>query len=278
MSNVAVLGTGLLGSGFVERMLGQGHAVRVWNRSADKLAPLVALGAVAADSPADAVRGADRVHLVLAADDAVEAVITALRPGLGDGVVIVDHSTNLPARVAARAEALAGEGIAYLHAPVFMAPANARAGTGLMLLSGSAALREVVTPALATLTGKVIDLGDRPDHAAVLKLIGNGLLIGTAGLMGDLFAVAQGAGLGSTDVLGLLEAFAPPPAFTAQRVLRSGTGPVGFELTMARKDIRLMIETAGAGRLDVLPAVAASMDAHIDAGQGAADYTIFAKR
>ncbi|MFN7145740.1 MAG: NAD(P)-binding domain-containing protein, partial [Myxococcota bacterium] len=72
---IAVLGTGLLGSGMVENLLAKGERVVVWNRTAAKLAPLVETGAVAAATPAEAVRGAERVHLVLTADDAVDATI-----------------------------------------------------------------------------------------------------------------------------------------------------------------------------------------------------------
>ena len=82
MAQIAVLGTGLLGAGFAIKAVNNGHSVRVWNRTASKCTPLVALGAVQGDKPADAVAGCERVHLVLKADDAVDAVIEALRPGL----------------------------------------------------------------------------------------------------------------------------------------------------------------------------------------------------
>ena len=55
MATLAVLGTGLLGSGFVENLLAKGHTVRVWNRSAAKLQPLVQKGAIAAKDPADEI-------------------------------------------------------------------------------------------------------------------------------------------------------------------------------------------------------------------------------
>src|SRR5262249_36008976 len=135
-TTVAVLGTGLLGSGFAENLIAKGHDVRVWNRSRDKLKPLVQKGAKAATDPVDAVRGASRVHLFVAEDDAAEAVITALRPGLGKDVPLVDHGTNLPARVAARFARLRSQGVRYLHAPVFMSPQNAREAQGMMVVSG----------------------------------------------------------------------------------------------------------------------------------------------
>lgn len=276
MATVAVLGLGLLGAGFAERLVADGHAVRVWNRSPEKAAPLVALGAVAAASPAEAVAGAARVHLILSADDAVDAVIAALRPGLGAGVPVVDHSTNLPARVAARAAALRAEGVAYLHAPVFMAPANARQANGLMIVGGDRALVAALTPVLSTMTGRVIDAGPEDGRAATLKIVGNGLLISLTATMGDLFQVAAGAGVSADAVLELFGAFSPRPDVMGRRVLAAAEAPASFELTMARKDLRLMLETAGAAPLAVLPGVAAAMDRALAAGQGARDFAVFA--
>ncbi len=80
MGHVALIGTGLLGSGFAQNLLQKGHAVAVWNRTRSKAEALGALGARVAESPADAVKGAARVHLVLTADDAVDEVMDALLP------------------------------------------------------------------------------------------------------------------------------------------------------------------------------------------------------
>ena len=59
---ITILGTGLLGSAFARALRRTGEEVRVWNRTPEKAAALVADGAVAVQDPAEAVRGADRVH------------------------------------------------------------------------------------------------------------------------------------------------------------------------------------------------------------------------
>ncbi|MBK8975984.1 MAG: NAD(P)-dependent oxidoreductase [Planctomycetes bacterium] len=280
MTNIAVLGAGLLGSGMVENLLAKGRQVRVWNRTADKLAPLVAKGAIAAAAPADAVRGCERVHLVLAEDAAVDAVVAALRPGLGAATPVLDHSTNLPARVAERSARLHTEGVRYLHAPVFMSPQNAREASGLMLIAGPSALVEPLLAPLAEMTGKVWHCGERVDLAAVHKLSGNGVMMALAGVLGDVFAMATAAGVDRREALALFDVFKAGAAlpFIGQRVLAAGDGPPSFELRMARKDVRLMLETAGAaGALTVLPAVAEAMDRALDAGNGEADFAVFAR-
>jgi 3-hydroxyisobutyrate dehydrogenase-like beta-hydroxyacid dehydrogenase len=279
MDTIAVLGMGLLGRGFAENLLTKGHAVRVWNRTASRMEPLVAAGAFGASSPGEAARGASRVHLVLSEDAAVDAVIDALKSELGAGTYIVDHSTNLPAGVAARFARLRSEGIRYVHAPVFMGPANSRSGTGLMLLSGPAEDEKALRPVLETMTGRVLYLGEAPDKAAKIKLTGNGMLVMLTAAMGDLFEMGRASGLGPEDIFALFEQFAPTPTGMGKRVLSAGQGPVGFELTMARKDVRLMIETAGGPeRLTLLPAIAEAMDRAIAAGHGSEDFAVIARR
>lgn len=279
MTTVAVLGTGLLGSGFVHSLLQKGNSVRVWNRSQDKLAPLAQAGATAAADPAAAVRGAERVHLVLTADDAVDAVVAALRPGLGNGVPVLDHSTNLPARVEQRTRLLRQSGVRYLSAPVFMSPQNAREASGLMLLCGPKPECDALLPALQAMTGKVWYVGERADLAAQHKLTGNGLLLALCGVLGDLVAMGQARGLAAAEVLALFDVWKPGAAIPVfgQRVATADDGPASFELTMARKDVQLMLATAGAARLSVLPAVAAAMDQALAKGHAMADYSIFTK-
>ncbi|MBM4060784.1 MAG: NAD(P)-dependent oxidoreductase [Planctomycetes bacterium] len=279
MTTIAWLGTGLLGGGMVENLLAKGHPVRIWNRSRQKLAPLAQKGAIACQDPADAAHGAARVHLVLAEDTAVDAVIAALRPGLAPGVPVIDHGTNLPAKVAARCAALRAQGVRYVPAPVFMSPQNAREASGLMLLAGPKRDADELLPALQAMTGKVLYVGERPDLAAVLKLAGNSTFFALAAAMHDVLAIGRGAGVAPEVMLSLFDVFKPGAAmsFLGRRVLQAGTGPASFELTMARKDARLMLEAAGKQPTLLLPAVVAAMDRAIARGEGQADYAVFTK-
>ena len=88
MANVAYIGTGLLGSGMVEAMLRRGDTVTVWNRTESKARALEPFGARVARSPAEAVAGAERVHMTLPDDDVVERVTNAFIPRLRAGAVI----------------------------------------------------------------------------------------------------------------------------------------------------------------------------------------------
>ncbi len=276
---ITILGTGLLGSAFARASLRRGESVRVWNRTAEKAAALVVDGALAIDDPAEAVRGADRVHVVLSDDAAIDAVLAAAAPGLAG--LVVDHSTASTAGVLARTSQWRERGITYLHAPVFMGPRNALDATGLMLVSGDREVIARVTPLLTPMTGKLVDLGPRVDLAAAFKLIGNLLLMAITAGFTDMLAVGRAMSVSPAQIATLFEHFNPGAALPARfkRMTDADYGNPSWELAMARKDARLIQEEADLAGivLTMLPAFAARMDEAIAAGHAHADWTVVGK-
>jgi 3-hydroxyisobutyrate dehydrogenase-like beta-hydroxyacid dehydrogenase len=269
---IAFLGTGRLGAAFVEAACGRGDRVTVWNRTADKAKALESFGATAAATPAEAVANAERVHLVLKDDATVESVIAELRGALRPRAVIIDHTTTLPAETAERSKRLNAEGVPYLHCPVFIGPPAARAGKGTIMAAGPMALFNTVQPALALQAERVEYLGERPDMAAIIKLSGNLLIIGNCALIADMLTMTSKAGITPAETLRLFDFFNPVVGAVARgKAMAAHDWSANFELTMARKDVRLMLEAAGDGVLAALPGIAARMDALIAAGHGADD-------
>ena len=272
MANIAFLGTGLLGGAFAEAAAQRGDTVAAWNRSPQKAQALASFGVKAAATPADAVRGASRVHLVLKDDAVVDEVIAAARAGLSAQAVLIDHTTTLPALTAARAKRLAAEGVQYLHCPVFMGPPAARKAQGSMMVAGPQALFESVKAELARMTGRLEYMGERADLAAVHKLFGNAMIICVSAAMADILTLAQASGVPGEDavkLLGLLDLNAMVAGRGAN--MAKGNFTASFELDMARKDVRLMLEAAGNRPLAALPAIAARMDQLIAQGHGSKD-------
>lgn len=278
MTPIAFLGTGLLGSAFVEAALGRGESVTVWNRTRSKAAALAAVGAKLADTPADAVRGAERVHLVLPDDAVVDALIAELQPGLSATAIIIDHSTTLPALTAARASRLAAAGVRYLHCPVFIGPSSARQALGTILVAGPRVLFEVVEPALAAQAAKVQYVGERSDLAAVYKLAGNAFIIGIVGLVADTLTMAKAADVEPKAILEVLGMFNPAAIISGRgKAIAEGNYAPSFELLMARKDVRLMLETAGEETLCMLPGLAERIDALLADGHATDDLAILGR-
>ena len=168
----------------------------------------------------------------------------------------------------------------YVHAPVFMGPANAREGTGTMLVSGEKSRYEALRPTLEKMTGRVAYLGEEPGRAAAFKLFGNLVIISSIGLLGDVNRLARALGISTADAMGLFQVWNPGLLLPARAAkLASGDFTPSFEATMARKDLRLMLEEAErhGAELLVVPGVAAMLDAALARGDGASDMVAMAK-
>jgi 3-hydroxyisobutyrate dehydrogenase len=273
---ITILGTGLLGSGFARALKRKGEDVRVWNRTADKARALAADGIVPVDDIAEAVRGATRVHVALTDDTAVDKVLTAA--GLVAGALVIDHSTTSPGGAVARTQSWRERGITYVHAPVFMGPQNALESTGLMLISGDREIVERVSPLLVPMTGKLVDLGPRVDQAACFKLLGNLILMALAAGFTDFAALASALGITPAEAGTLFDHFNPGVSLIARykRFIEGAYTQPSWELGMARKDARLMIDEATRAGLPLVmvPALTRLMDDKISRGHAHADWTV----
>jgi 3-hydroxyisobutyrate dehydrogenase len=278
---IAFLGTGLLGGNFVRALRRRGEPVQAWNRTPEKARALRSDGAVACESPAAAVSGAARVHLALSDDAAVDEVLEQALPGLSPGAAIVDHTTTSPPGTAARAARWTARGFAFQHAPVFMGPVNALEGTGLMLASGDRGRFDALAPALEKMTGRLAWVGPQAERAAGLKLVGNLFLMAmTTGLI-DALALARAVGIPPAEAGALFDLFNPGASVPqrVKRILAADWSHPSWELIMARKDARLMLEAAAAGgvALALLPTIAEAMDAALARGEAHSDWTVLAK-
>src|SRR6266508_3108894 len=84
---VAVLGTGVMGTGMAGSLLRAGFGVRVWNRTREKAEPLAARGASVFGAAAEAVRGADVVLVMVFDADAVVEVMSGAAEASGPRTV-----------------------------------------------------------------------------------------------------------------------------------------------------------------------------------------------
>lgn len=277
---IALLGTGLLGSAFAEAFLTRGgNSLTVWNRTRSKAEALGAMGARVADTAADAVRGAQRVHLVLLDDDTVDDAIAAIREALEPGALIVDHTTLRPDRTAARAAALNAAGIEYLHAPVMMGPPAARSAKGIMFVAGPIERFERVKDELAKMTGALHFLGERAELAACYKLCANAMLLMTAGALSDVFHMADAMHMPREAVGDVFRKFNMDGIVNARGIrMVNEDYNATFTLDVARKDVRLMVESAEREPVPMLRALAERMDDAIGAGLSEFDVGVLSKR
>ncbi|MEO8133820.1 MAG: NAD-binding protein [Betaproteobacteria bacterium] len=118
-------------------------------------------------------------------------------------------------------------------------------------------------------------MGERADLAAVNKLFGNAMILGVVAVTADILTMAQASGVDGEDAIKLLKMLDLNAMVAGRGVnMAKGNFAASFELAMARKDVRLMLETAGDRPMAALPAVAARMDQLIAAGHGADDASV----
>jgi 3-hydroxyisobutyrate dehydrogenase-like beta-hydroxyacid dehydrogenase len=272
MSTVAVIGLGGMGSRIARRLLAAGYPLVVWNRTTAKSAELEA--AVAA-SPADAARRADAVITMVADPEALRAVTEGaegIAAGADQATTFIEMSTVGPAAIS-RLAAVLPEG-RLLDAPVLGSLAEAEAGTLRIFVGGPGPLLEEWTPLLSVL-GTPLHVGPLGAGAAA-KLVANTTLFGTLGVLGEALALADGLGL-SRDVAFEVLAGTPVAAQAERRrpSVETGEYPLRFSLSLARKDVDLIAETAAASGVDLrLVAAARSwLREAEEAGLGGEDYS-----
>jgi 3-hydroxyisobutyrate dehydrogenase len=279
METIAFYGAGMLGSAMVRAMRRRGVDVRVWNRTFERARALESDGAHAFADAAEAARGAERLHLCLRDDAAVDATLEAALPGIAAGTAIVDHSTVLPQRVPERGERLRAAGFSFMHAPVFMGPPMALESTGVMLSSGDSTTFARLSPALASMCSDLRYLGERDDAAAVYKLMGNAMILAVTGGINDMLRIAEEREFTREQAYELFEFYDPSGQIKGRgrRMAAEDYAPA-WTLDMAHKDAVLMQGAANHERLPVIDAAEALMREQSARGFGDRDLAAVAAR
>jgi 3-hydroxyisobutyrate dehydrogenase-like beta-hydroxyacid dehydrogenase len=261
--DVGMIGLGQMGAGIARNLLKAGHRVRVWNRTRARCEPLLAAGAEAAASPADAAAG-DAVVTMLADDAAVEAVLRGdggLLAGRG-GTIHVSMSTISVALAARLAAEHAAAGRRYVAAPVFGRPAAAAAGELSVVAAGEPAAVEAVRPLFAAVGQRTFVVGTRPEDANVVKLAGNFMLMSAIETLSEALALAAKRGVAPGVVLDVLTGtLFPAPVYRnyGRLMLEENYRPAGFALPLGLKDMNLVSAAANDARVP-MPVLAVLRD------------------
>ena len=263
----------------IERWLRAGETVHVWNRTVAKARALEPLGAKVFEDPESALQGAEIVHIILSDDGAVDGLLDRIISKIPKGMLVIDHTTTSPSGAAARVARCDAEKLEFLHAPVFMSPQAARDGAGLMLVSGTSARVQKALSHLQKMTGEVWNVGEDPKRGGAFKLFGNAMIVTIVSGLSDIFGMAKSVGVAPSEALGLFAHFKAVNTIDIRgKKMAAGDFNPSFELTMARKDVGLMVDMARRGdvELHLLPAILARVDELIQEGYGDKDVGVLA--
>lgn len=258
---VALIGLGTMGAGIVERLLGQGFAVDVWNRTPGPATRLADLGAKAHAMPEQAAARADVVLTMLPTGDAVKEVmlagstLNALRPGAvwaQMGTIGVESTETLRSEVAdARPD------VAFVDAPVTGSREPARTGRLVILSSGPAGARAIVEPVFEAL-GRPVWLGEAGAGSRI-KLVLNTWLAFEIEATAEVAALADRLGIAHTALREAVAGgtLASGAAMTKLAKMESGDYSPDFSLEWALKDLDLARAAAG---VEVIPVAGSIAD------------------
>lgn len=272
MSAVAVIGLGAMGSRVARRLVGTGHDVVVWNRSPEKARDLVAAGASATETPADATRRSEIV-ITMVSDPAALTAVTEGPDGVAaaaEATTVVNMTTVGPAAVHRLAETLPAE-TPLLDAPVLGSLPEAESGTLTIFVGGAEADLGRVEPVL-TVLGSPLHVGG-VGAASAAKLVANFTLFGVLGVIGEALAAADALGLSRESAFEVLAA--TPVAAQAERrrpAIEADEYPPRFKLSLARKDVELLALAVPDSDLRIFEAARSWLADAENAGRGEQDY------
>jgi 3-hydroxyisobutyrate dehydrogenase len=239
MTTVALLGTGIMGSGMGRSIARAGLDVTIWNRSADKAR---ALGLPVADDVADAVRDKDVVVTMLFDAESVAAVMRDALPAMRADAVWLQTATVGLDGTAELAGLAAKHGITFVDAPVLGTRQPAENGQLTVLAAGPSHVRDRIAPVLDAISAKVVWVGEEPGGGHRLKLVANAWVLSITAATAQSVALAEGLGLDPRQFLDLI-AGGPVDSGYAQlkgKAVLSGDFTPAFALSGATKDAGLI--------------------------------------
>ena len=276
-TRVAFLGLGIMGSGMARRLLGAGAPLTVFNRSAERARSLAAEGATVADSPRDAVAGADIVFSMVADDAASHAMwegddgaLAGVRPG----TVLVESSTVTVGRITDLADRAARIGCELVDAPVTGSKAQAAEGELVFLVGASEDALNRIRPALDVMGRTIVHLGPT-GSGALVKLINNFLAGVQATSLSEAIAIIERSALDRGQALAAIVNGSPgsPVMKTlASRILAEDYSP-NFYLHLLAKDLGYAIAEGESREVPMATARAALgvLRGSIERGDGGKD-------
>lgn len=245
---VAFIGLGTMGEPMAHNLLAAGHELVVHNRTRDRELPLANAGARRAATPAVAAAAADITIVCVSDTPDVEAVLLGAEgiiAGANPGSLVIDMSTISPTATRAMATRLAEQQITMLDAPVSGGSEGAKNGTLSIMVGGDAELLARAMPVLEAM-GKTITHVGPIGAGQTTKAINQIVVAGT------FLAVAEGLTLGikaGMDMEKVVQAVGGGAAGSWAFTNRSGnmldnTYPLGFRMSLHRKDLLIALEAA----------------------------------
>jgi 3-hydroxyisobutyrate dehydrogenase-like beta-hydroxyacid dehydrogenase len=247
-----------MGTAMAANLATAGHRVIAYVRHADQLEKLAALG-LEPTTEMTRLFDCEVVVSMLPDDEAVRDVVlgrqnlgtAGLATGLKPGAIHLSMSTISTSAASDLAKAHARQGQSYVAAPVFGNPDAAKARQLFIVAAGAKADVERCQPLFDSLGQKTFVMGTDPEHANLIKLLGNMMTATTLEMLGEVVAVVRKRGLDPKPFIDVMTSTmfgGRAHKIYGDKIVRQSYAP-GFVMPLVLKDVRLALaeaEKAGA--------------------------------
>jgi 3-hydroxyisobutyrate dehydrogenase-like beta-hydroxyacid dehydrogenase len=243
---IGFIGLGAMGAPMATNLLNAGHELAVWNRSPEKVVPLVEVGARRADSPADAASGTRGTILMVTNAEAVQEVLfgdKGVVQGLPAGAAVINMGTIGAVATTRIAKTLGELGYRMLDAPVSGSTAVAAAGELNIMVGGDEQTFKEFETVLAAMGKKISHMGE-VGSGARMKVINNLIMGANMAVLSEGLALGEAAGMPVEKQLEVLLAGSAASAVAQRRSgnLISGSYEPQFKLSHELKDLYYALE------------------------------------
>jgi 3-hydroxyisobutyrate dehydrogenase len=281
---IGIAGTGRMGAAIAQRLLGLGHEVSVWNRTTEKTRPLAKAGAKVAATPSALAAQSETIITILTDAAAIDAAFRGkdgLLAGNVSGKLFIEMSTVRPETEVKLAVKIRKQGAAMIECPVGGTVGPAKDGKLFGFVGGDAADVARARPLLEQMCRRIEHVGV-VGAGASMKLAINLPLLVFWQAFGEALALCRPLRLDAARLIDIFTDTSGGPNVLKNRgpalaaaIQGKDVGPVTVDIDAMRKDLRTMIEEAGAlgASLPVTARALECYDQASGAGLGKGDIT-----
>lgn len=240
------IGIGLMGKPMALRLLDAGFDVNIWNRSKDKLSPVVNAGAIAFTTIAELINHSEIIILCLANTSVVESIAKndIINAGCVDKLII-DLSSIAPDTTKQLALELKHQcNINWVDAPVSGGTIGAEQGTLAIMAGGSISDIEIAKQVLKPLYKQLTHMGD-VGSGQVSKICNQMIVSCNVMVIAEMMALAQSAGVDSGKIPQALAggfADSKPLQIVGPEMATETFEPIKWKVQTLLKDLNMAVD------------------------------------